>query len=378
MNFNDIAAFEGHKISESLKRVIRHPQFQKLFSKIESLKNFIKGKNLGERLLEFQKRFSSVQAFQKILVHLIEENIDKTTDSFTYSGTENLPKDKGFILLSNHRSIALDAAFANYVLYKERRNTAYNGCGDNIMETSWLGELIRINKGFVVKRKVEDVDDKIAEIQKLSLYISDLVNKGQSVWIANRGGRAKDGMDTCDSVVLAMLHKAHAETSWEEWSEKTALIPLSISWEYSPCDLILADDLAHPERKKAPHRDFQDITTEISSPKGRVHLAFGKAVRGTKRREIVAALDREVQSNFRLYDANFLAYSMTHDLSSAERSLIDKNIDMKRANAVLQRGMGLNTQAFRHFLGIYANPVVSALRHYRDLETLLSACLKKA
>ncbi len=370
MEFKDIAAYQDSLVPGFIRRILASNRFKSFLDKIPALPQLFK-KESKHAVLEGLKSIRTVADFQKLMAFLLHENIKATTDSFTYDGIENLPADQGMVLLSNHRSIGLDAAYTNYCFFQEGRSTVYNGCGDNIMKTSWLGHLIRINKGFVVKRNVSDVEMKLNEISRLSQYIKSLLDEQKSIWIAHRGGRAKDGIDATDSVVLAMLYKESGHTDWHSWSENNNLIPLSISWEISPCDMILSHELAQEHYRKPMHRDFSDIMSEIGSQKGRVHIHFGERVIGNKRKEIVEKLDRAIQTGYRLWDANWLAYSESDDCSPEDAVWIRQRIDMDRGHKVLDRGSVLEPAAREKFLAIYSNPVRQALTHVEGVQTLL-------
>lgn len=119
------------------------------------------------------------------------------------------------------------------------------------------------------------------------------------------------------------------------------------------------------------HRDFADILLEINSPKGRVHLSFGKPIQGEKRKDIVALTDAAIQSNYRLWDANWMAYTMQEEILPADREYILSHIDTERAYKVLDRGLVLQPQQRSIFYDIYANPVRSALRHASNIEEIL-------
>lgn len=369
MDYTDIAAYKEKHFPKFIRRITNNPQFKKFIASIPSLPKLFDKKNFRDMFKHF-KGIASAKDFQSIMVYLLEKNLKFTSSGISYDGLQNIPKDKSVVFLSNHRAIFLDAAYTNYVLHKENYSTVYNGCGDNLLKTSWLRDFVRINKGFVVKRNVEDIDDKIKEISRLSGYINSLLQNKKSVWIAHRGGRAKNGIDNSDSVVIAMLYKASGYDSWKEWSDNTVLIPLSISWEISPCDLVVADDLTNPNHKKPIHRDFADIMLELGSPKGHIHLSFGERIHGEKRGSIVKDLDREIQSNFRLWDTNWLAYTMSDEVSVDDKNYVLDNIDVKKAEAILSRSLDLNLAAREKFYSIYSNPVKSALK-YKTVQELM-------
>jgi len=257
------------------------------------------------------RSFRSWTDFQHFMVYLVQQVLDRTTHGFTFGGIEQITaemKSRGICFLSSHRSTFLDPALANYTLFKTFGKTAHNAAGDNIFKTTWLGHLIRLNKGFIVKREVEDMDEKLLEAQKLSGYIKEITDKKKWVWIAHRNGRAKDGRDTTDSAVLSMLKMSHETENWEEFAQATAYLPIAMSWEHIPLDDLMAQELNGITLHSGTHRDMMNIITEIRIPKRRIHLQFCKPAQGIKRTELVKSIDHEIQSNIKLWESNWVAY----------------------------------------------------------------------
>jgi hypothetical protein len=250
------------------------------------------------------------------MIQLVDFMVQKTTKGITFSGTDELQinKKQGSIFISNHRSTSLDPIFFNYMLHKETGETAYNAAGDNLLNTSWLGHLIRLNRGFIVKRNVEDMDDKLIEAHKLSQYIRSLVEKGKNVWIAQRNGRAKDGNDQTDSAVLAMLKLSHQEKSWEELSHAIPIIPISMSYEQIPLDTLIARDYLGMIDKSDNQRDSRQVFSEIGEQKRRVHIHVSPRVLGSKRGDLVKSLDSNIIRGTRIWQSNIYALEMLKSL----------------------------------------------------------------
>ncbi len=314
------------------------------------------------------KQIKTVEDFQKIMFILLKYNISKTTDGLTSSGEEKLSNERGTLFISNHRSTSLDPAYFNYILHQVCNKTAFIGAGDNIFDTDWLGHVIRVNKGFIIKRTVEDFDEKLYEAKRLSHYINSLLNDKQMIWIANKSGRAKDGLDQTDSVVLSMVFQGAEKENYLEFLNSINLIPLSISWEIIPLDLKLAKESVQDNQNQEQGRDLSNILSEIEDYKGRVHFSFCNRVIGEKRGAIVKAIDKEIHLNYKLWGVNWLAYLKLNDVSKEDKALIIRHIDVERAEGILNRGNLLTTEEKNFFYGIYANPVKSALVYFDSIQ----------
>jgi hypothetical protein len=341
MNFDDIRAYPRRQFRAYWKRLTDDPHFQSLLhSAGEGLENLQKG----------VKRIQTWAQFRKVMARLVDFVIDHTTDGISYSGLENIPRRKGAIYISTHRSTSLDPVLFNHMLYRHSGKTAFNAAGDNLLHTPWLGHLIRLNRGFIVRRQIEDMDEKLEEAKKLSAYIRSLTDRGKSVWIAQRGGRAKDGVDRTDSAVLAMLKMAHDEKSWEEFSSQVDLIPVAISYEEIPLDTLLVKDHMGLVDKSDSRRDSAQVMDELRQPKRRIHIHLSPAVRAAKRKDIVGGIDRSIVNGVRLWDSNHQAANLLEQLKTGVSS---------GGSWIADKVKALNPELAKKLLELYAAPVIS-------------------
>ncbi len=371
MGYGDIAAYPESRLGAIIRRLYSDPQFQAVLKKAWGLPRLFHKDNLAS-VFHWVKTFSSIDEFQAMMFRLVSFNLRTTSDGLTITGRENLQAGQPHLFLSNHRSTVLDTSYLNFLLARTGFPTVYSAAGDNLMKTAWIQHLIRLNKGFVVKRRVEGIREKLEEARRLSTYISDLLGVGNSVWIAHRGGRAKNGDDRTDSSVLKMLSMNRTFEGFGSWSSRTIIQPMTISWEQLPQDEVLACEVAGELEPTTMHRDLMNIIGEINGWKGRVHIAFGDRVSGNSRSEIVSGLDREIQQNYRLWDANWLAFVRTHDLSRRDRITALAHIDLSRGERVIERARMLSPKTGRAFLDMYAKPVENALCHAGSIEALIS------
>lgn len=309
MDFSDIRAYPEKLFSVYWNKILKDTHFRVLLDHLGKGQQKIKEQFLG---------LKTPEQFRVAMIHLVDLIVQKTTKELSFSGTEELQRNKkqGSIFISNHRSTSLDPILFNYMLQKETGETAYNAAGDNLMNTSWLGHLIRLNKGFIVKRTIEDLDEKLLEANKLSSYIQSLLAKGKNIWIAQRNGRAKDGNDKTDSAVLAMLKLSHKEKSWAEFSRETPLIPISMSYEEIPLDTVIVRDHLGLNDKSDNLRDSHQVLNEIGEKKRRIHIHVSPRIIGDKRGDLVRSLDSEIIQGTRIWQSNKYAAELMKVIGS--------------------------------------------------------------
>ena len=335
MDFSDIRAYPEKFFNLYWHKIMSDPHFKVLINHLG---------NGHQKIKDQFYELKNIDQFRTAMVHLVETLVQKTTKEISYSGTEELQtnKGKGSIFISNHRSTSLDPILFNYMLHRETGETAYNAAGDNLLNTSWLGHLIRLNKGFIVKRTVEDFDEKLFEANKLSSYIRSLVEKGKNVWIAQRNGRAKDGNDKTDSAVLAMLKLSHKDKSWEEMSREIPIVPISMSYEEIPLDTLMVKDHLGMIDKSDNQRDSSQIFSEIGEQKRRIHIHVSPRIIGTKRGDLVRNLDSGIIRGTHIWQSNKYAAELLKTIGSKTGKPVqwmkDKlaNQDESIRNALLQ------------------------------------------
>jgi len=346
MDFSDIRSYPERIFTTYWNKVMEDPHFKALLEHLSSHNGTIKRKISSLKNLE---------QFKTFMVSMVELLVHKTVESISFSGTEELrkPSKGGSIYISNHRSTSLDPILFNYMLHSETGDTAYNAAGDNLLNTSWLGHLIRLNRGFIVKRHVDDMDQKLHEADKLSHYIRSLVEKGRNVWIAQRNGRAKDGNDMTDSAVLAMLKLSHKEKSWEEFSRDVPLVPVSMSYEEIPLDTDIIRDHLGMIDKSDSQRDSGQIFKEIGERKRKIHIHVSPRVLGSKRGELVKKIDTSIVGGTRIWGSNTYAAELLKSFDSLAdkpvRWLKDKLSDQ---DELIQKAL----------LRLYAAPLLNRLK----------------
>lgn len=261
---------------------------------------------LIRRLIKRQAgRLHSVDDLQRLMARYLKMLLRGTSDGMTVTGLDALDPSHAHLFVSNHRDIAMDPTLLNYALWLEGHATTQVAIGDNLLGTGFRGDLMRLNKAFVVYRDVSGAKAALNAMRRTSAYMRTMLEAGESVWIAQRQGRSKDGVDRTEPALLKMLHLAYRSdtASLGEWLRRVRLAPVSISYEIDPCAPIKARELYFRDTDgrydKTPEEDAESIETGIAGFKGRIHLHFSPAVEGdyTNADELADHLDRRIVSN---------------------------------------------------------------------------------
>jgi hypothetical protein len=313
---------------------------------------------------------SDVQSMQMVIKRYMDRMIEDTTRGFSVSGLERLDPDRAYLFMSNHRDIAMDPAFTNYALHAAGRDTVRIAIGDNLLTKPWVSDLMRLNKSFIVKRSVSGPRELLTASKNLSAYILHSLQEEQApVWIAQREGRAKDGVDRTEPAVIKMLAMSRnkAEQSFGEHIETLGIVPVAISYELDPCDELKARELfekdATGQYQKGEQEDVASIGRGITGDKGQVHVSFGSPLGAAFETPdaVAAEVDRQVIREYCLHPTNLYAYRMLH----GEGVEIPDSLFLEEGDCTREQFEGriraLPEEHRPYALATYANAVVSKL-----------------
>lgn len=311
----------------------------------------------------------TVDALQHRLEPWLDKVIERSALQVTYSGLENLSKSRPHLFLANHRDIAMDPAFVNYALYHSGHPTPRIAIGDNLLQRSFVSDLMRLNKCFIVHRSVAGRREKLAVYQTLSAYIHHSIAEGHSVWIAQAEGRAKDGCDRTDTAIIKMLCMSRRNEDFNEVVRSLNIVPVSIAYEWDPCDQMKARELEQRERtgsySKQPGEDDSSIAKGLTGYKGRVHIAFGTPLTGdyADARAVAGETDRQILGLYRLYPSNYLAVEKLADAAaqvdiSGWREQFEPAMLAEEQQRFDQRLAACPQEQRLWWLRQYANPVI--------------------
>ncbi len=317
------------------------------------------------------KNVNNVKSMQDVIATYMDKMIERTTTSLTHSGMEGLSKDKSYLFISNHRDIAMDPAFVNYMLYHADFETLRVAIGDNLLKREFVSDLMRLNKSFIVKRSLKG-RELLKSSKQLSEYIHHCVETHCSVWIAQREGRAKDGIDKTETALLKMLALAKRPNPIAEALQSLHIIPVSISYEVDACDSLKGNELYQKMElgsfKKDEKSDIHSIVTGMIGYKGHVHVAFGKELVLTPDDDdehIARLIDEQIIGNYHLHGTNIQAVELLRQIDETlvplvsdegARILATSQIDPDSKAQFEERISKLDPIIRRYVLQMYSNP----------------------
>ena len=342
--FDDIRPYYDSEIPAAMQRIVSDKYFPLVC-------DFLFPDRPVQEIAALLGSCRTVEEFQRrVMYKVIYAIADKTTGGLSVSGMERLDPNVDYLFVSNHRDIMMDAAFLQVLLFDAGRKTSEITFGANLMQGQMVIDVGRSNKMFRIERPttVTSARDFLQKSQYVSEYIRYAISqKKESVWIAQRNGRTKDGMDLTDQGIIKMFNLSGGEDRIQSLDE-LHIAPLSISYEWEPCDELKALELyakssGQPYIKK-PGEDLNSILTGITQPKGRVHLCVCEplhreeleAFRGCSNPEfnksVAELIDSRIRSAYRLYPNNYIAADLlsgkrTHSYTDAEKEAFVSHVD---------------------------------------------------
>lgn len=355
--YADIRPYNDDEVPAALQRLLDDDQFIDVIAE-HNLPKWLAGWDLISRPLvrsRLKKKWQSVtnvEAVQNEVAGYLSMLIERTTSKVTYSGLDKLDKQRAYLFISNHRDIVLDPALVNWGLHQQKMQTVRIAIGDNLLQVPYITELMRLNKSFIVKRSAKAPKEMLRALSQLSAYIYDSLDEGNSIWIAQKEGRAKDGVDFTDPALLKMLqlNGRKLKLPFAEYVRQLKIVPVSISYQYEPCAVSKARELYHKQQfgeyVKAEGEDISSIIEGFSSDKGHVHVAFGSPIdeEFETPEQLAEIIDRQIVSNYYLHSSNYLAAG-----DESQSSELEKNRFMEALEQVPEELRQL-------VLSIYAQP----------------------
>ncbi|MBP5217962.1 MAG: 1-acyl-sn-glycerol-3-phosphate acyltransferase [Bacteroidales bacterium] len=366
--FDDIRPYYDEEIPAAMKRIAASETFPLLASyafpdrKVEEVKEMVGS-------------LRTVDEFQtKVMWYVNEQIVKRSMTSYSVSGIEALDPRGHYLFVSNHRDIMLDASVLQNVLHSHGFETSEITFGANLMCTPLVIDIGRSNKMFRVER-----GGNMKEFYQSSVHLSEYIRyviteKKQSVWIAQRNGRTKDGNDMTDQGIVKMFGISKRDDKIKALSE-LHIVPLSISYEWETCDYMKALELYQSRYEKYVKKqgeDLSSILSGITSFKGDVHLSFCPMITEDDlrqfdsltsieyNREVARLMDERIHSCYRLTPNNFIA----HDIRFGKHEFLGNGYDEEQKERFLNHVSKLDEYDVEEpeilkdiFLGIYSNPV---------------------
>ncbi len=370
--FESISPYTDEEAVEALGKVADNPV-------ITEVSQYFFPEESPDFLKKLLKSVKGIDDFQiMVMSKVVEWVLDHTAHIFSYDGVSNIDRNRGkFLALSNHRDIILDPAITQLVLYRNGIPMTEIAVGDNLISNKFIEYLIRSNRMIKVVRGISARELYLSS-QMLSKYIRlNITEQKSSIWLAQRQGRTKDGADITEQGLLKMLDMS-GTADFRKNFEDLNIIPMSISYEIEPCDILKARELLISRTQKyvkAPGEDLNSILTGIKQQKGNIHLNIGKPLtseeiavaslcdKNDRYQLIRHAVDLRVIEGYKLWKTNYLAYDIVNKTTKYSDKYTVSDIDwftdyMEHQLESVEKE--LDRAALKDiFLHIYANPVVS-------------------
>lgn len=379
--FDDIRPFHDSEVSDVLARVLQDNEFKRVvtrlrFPSLGKLFPAILAPIVGWYVAKELQGAKTLDDIQEVEEGYMAKMMSHTMDGLSASGIEKLRSDRSYLFVSNHRDIAMDPGFVNWVCYQHNIQTPRLAIGDNLLTKPFASDLMRLNKSFIVNRSAKGNKEKYKAMKQLSEYLHySIVEEKANIWIAQREGRAKDGLDKTNTATVKMfaMNKSK-DQSFADYIRELHIVPVSISYEWDPCDedkarerYVIKNEGSY---QKGEQEDVTTIAKGIAGTKGHVHVSFGdELVDDFEDADAVAAeIDRQVINNYVLQPSNCLAYKAIYG-KSPEVTVGQAQIPFQedkfkeQAHFFADRLRKVQPQ-YRNFVReMYANPVQSQLNY---------------
>ena len=377
-DFDEIRPFLPEELPAAFDSLLADEQFCAI------MQSFYKGIPLEVLKQKIYACHTSLEVQKTLFYPLVFQLMDKCSAGFSLD-TEAIPqqeRDGSFTFLSNHRDIVLDAALLDVLLIQNGyRTTVEIAIGDNLLIHPWIKTLVRINKSFIVQRSL-NIRELMASSKRMSRYMHFAVNeKHENIWIAQREGRAKDSDDRTQESVLKMMALGGEGTPAENLKALN-IVPLTISYEYDPCDYLKAKEFQqkrdNPAFKKSRQDDLTNMQTGIFGYKGQVSYRLAQPVnvwidslahlpKAAFFTAVAERLDQAIHAGYTLYPGNYAALDLLQGTDSFASHYTPE--EKAKFEAYLASRLALielpeKDEPFlrRCILTMYANPVINHLK----------------
>jgi len=371
-DFDEIRPYDNEEVPGVMSRLLDDPVFTRV------LRNLFADDSKIKEVREAIGQTHDIETFQlRFMVPFLENIIKSSTDGITIGGLEHLKKDQSYLFISNHRDIILDSALLNVQMYKFGYKPTEIAIGSNLLIYPWIEDVARVNRSFIVKRNIPS-RQMLESSQLLSSYIrQSVINNGNSIWIAQREGRSKDGLDQTSPAVLKMLNMSN-EGKFVHGFQELKIVPMSIAYEIEPCGNEKVAELlkrqADPGFHKSERDDLLSMVSGLKNQKGRVQIQFGAPISRSELKKLskegnindrlkrlAEYFDKQIYTNYKLFPNNYIAYDLYYNCNKyidqytteEQKLFIDlTHLRLKLVNEDREEAMEL-------WLKMYSTPVCS-------------------
>jgi glycerol-3-phosphate O-acyltransferase len=371
-DFDEIRPYRDAEVAEVMNRLLVDPVFARVLQNLfgeESKINEVKAALAATKTVEaFQLNFS---------VPFLERIIQSSVTELTIGGLELLNSEQSYLFVSNHRDIILDSAFLNVEIYRNGFKPTEIAIGSNLLVYPWIEDVSRVNRSFIVKRNIP-VRQMLESSNLLSEYMRQTIkNNGNSIWIAQREGRSKDGLDQTSPALLKMLNMSN-KGSFAEGFNDLAIVPMAISYEIEPCGNEKVAELLKRQAdscfQKTEKDDLLSMVSGLKNHKGRVHIQFSAPIGldsitalnqngniNDELKRLAEYIDKQIYQNYRLYPNNYIAYDLHFNCSKyiEKYTQEEKRLFIELTHQRLKLVDEDREEAMSLWLKMYATPVTS-------------------
>lgn len=369
-DFDEIRPYRDEEIPDMMNKLLGDPVFSRVLKRMFQDEAKLKEIETAMRLT------NTVESFQlQFMVPFFDNIINSSTKGVIIEGLEHLKKDQSYLYISNHRDIVLDSALLNVMMYKYEYKATEIAMGSNLLIYQWIEDLSRVNRSFIVKRNIP-VKQMLESSKLLSEYVRySIKNKTDSIWIAQREGRAKDGFDQTQPSLLKMLNMSN-QADFAGGFTDLKIVPMAISYEIEPCGNEKVAELlkrqADLDFQKTEIDDLLSMISGLKNQKGRIQIQFGAPI-GKKvlknlseegnmndsLKRLAEYIDQQIYRNYRLFPNNYIAYDSYYQCNkyNNQYSVEEKASFFELTHQRLKLVNEDRDEALQLWLKMYATPV---------------------
>ena len=366
--FDSIRPYNDNEVNDVLSQLSSNRRFLKMLfatGKFNQIRYFPFSRKLLSLVLKNRiKNINDVNSYQNLFEGIVSGIVQQSINKFSIEGIKNLDSEKGYLYISNHRDITLDSALLNLTLHQNNLKTTYNAVGNNLLSEKWASDLMRLNKSFIIDRSDKSKRDIYKSLNLASEFIFNAIkNKNESVWIAQKQGRSKDGNDYTDPSVIKMIHlNSRKKVPVDQYLNSLNIVPVSISYEKDPNDLLKAKELyltdLNQKYTKDRKEDMESISDGITGDKGDVHLSIGKIINfeSDSYDDCSNQITKAIKDSYKLHPTNYAAAIIQGKDNPNNSNDLDKIDD---AIQYLENRIKLLPEDMQSYLlNQYSNPVL--------------------
>ena len=366
--FDDLRPYYPEEIPAAMQRIANSEHFGLLSQYIFPEKN-------TEEMREMVRNICTTEEFQaNVMYYVNQQFVARSMTDLTFEGIERLDPKKKYLFVSNHRDIMLDSSLLQYILHSNGFRTTEITFGSNLMNPQFVVDIGKSNKMFKVIRS-SNIREFLKNSQHLSEYIRyTITEKGESIWIAQRNGRTKNGFDATDQGIIKMFCMSNTSSDPVNSISELNIAPLAISYQIEPCDILKTRELYMSGKGekyvKQPGEDLNSILTGITQQKGNVNISFCEPLTKEElefdhktpnefHKNVASLIDKRIYKNYKLCNNNYIAHDIRSGKStySGHYTNEEKDAFTARCEYMLKQIEGERDSLMSIFLGIYANPV---------------------